>query len=1321
MNSNYITRGKSRTGLAHRSFGKLIALVLVSITLFGLTGFAASSAQPTKAEAFDPIQWLACRFDDNALPRVVYQITQTSDLQFQLFSKSYVGTGSDDVRSGLNSILDYIMTKGESNSPYSFEAVNERIIGQNFEGSLPVNDQSYKRWNNGAKVNPYNRFGVAGLKFSNYMGEWKHLFIDACEADDKPDVKYDTGESTNIVRVTAWNVCSFKNVCNLPGKINGVPGSASINPITGAPFTPDEVWDDWSERAQRGAARELAVLQPDVLLGQEVTNGEPNGVQIYYDTMCAGMKYTQSDNSNKICYNPEKFRAVPNSEFEGAQGSRKFKTGGSASWTWAILEDNSYRRSLWISVHTSAGGPEVDNERESQTKEITKFIKNEFAGSFYPIVLGGDWNSYDPKDCATVGAEPGRNGPATELCANGFVPANSIATTRIDQDKASFQGFSPWSSKGCAPTPCKGPRIDHIWVNSFIGVGEARTFAPAGIATSDHAAVANTLNLNGTSVAQPGDPQDPLTNKYYDTRIEPKSTWEDINTSEDVRTQQFSRGFGQRFSAAVMVNVTNGVFFFTKLIVVLTIALIGLSFTDVSDLLGITDMVAGSASEPGLFQSLHEGLFMPLIWLSILGTAIYLVWHGLVKRQYRAGLGGLLKSGACFLAAVAISVSPAWFISLPNNVAIVGQALVAEQFSQSLVGGNGLCDSNLAASDTILSDTGTLDPADSGQAAGFLEKVSVNLQSGTGCVLWYNLLLRPWAEGQFGTPYTDLYGTEGGKCVSNGSKDDEAADDTKGYDAGGRHVCLGEDKAEGYNRNAEWVGDPIVPVGNDKIISNWALLQVSTQTNAHSPILAPEDRGVASRYSQGVAHDWWRIVDALSNYDEEFATDNPCANISTCSASMQGVKTAPYPQPLKTDVMEEWDTWTGNSQGSRLVVVFTSLLIAIMATIAPLFFAGLSVIYSIGIAIMMAFAPIFFLFGCWAGRGWEIFKAWADLIINTTMKRIALGILTILSIAIISTVLQMAATIGIIQSTMLMAVLSFVLWKARNRIFNLVSFSRLSTRDLSGGAKRMAGMMKSSTKGGAQLAGSTAVGGVAAARSGNSFKSGALAGFKGQVETMSYRSKFLRDVTNTRDMFDTSVTGIDRYLGTSCASCGKTLEAGIEIYESFGPYVWGVVCQECAFTKGDLKEIEVIGTLGDGQGYKGNKYYSPEADPNGQFTEVVKKADAELGEKIEALGALISHVTEEIRRHDYTTQLREGEKVGGMPRGVARPALPKELAPYVDTAAIGMAWDEQEYEYVKLAYAAGWMEWARKEAQLELSPNSRLTLLNRTQQTDNGM
>ena len=190
MNSNYITRGEAKIGLAHRSFGKLIALVLVSITLFGLTGFTASNAQDkgTTASAFDPIQWLACRFDDDALPHVVYQITQTSDLQFQLFSKSYVGTGADDVRGGLNSVLDFIMTKGDPDSPYSFEAVNERIIGQNFEGSLPINDQSYKRWNNGAKVNPYNRFGVAGMKFSNYMGEWKHLFIDACEDDDKPDV-----------------------------------------------------------------------------------------------------------------------------------------------------------------------------------------------------------------------------------------------------------------------------------------------------------------------------------------------------------------------------------------------------------------------------------------------------------------------------------------------------------------------------------------------------------------------------------------------------------------------------------------------------------------------------------------------------------------------------------------------------------------------------------------------------------------------------------------------------------------------------------------------------------------------------------------------------------------------------------------------------------------------------------------------------------------------------------------------------------------------------------------------------------------------------
>lgn len=1320
MNSNYISSSRTRTKTHQKAFSKFIGLVVVVAALMGLTGFTATAAQPQQAEAFDPIQWLACAFGEDSAPATIYQITQTSDLQFQLFSKSHAGANRDSVQeNALNNVLDFIMTKGDPDSPYSFEAVNERIIGQNFAGTLPVDEDAYKRWNNGPTVNPYNRFGVAGLKFSNYMGEWKHLFIDACEDGDQPDAKYDTGASTNVVRVAAWNVCANKYMCNLP-EFN--------NPITGRAFTSDEVWKDWPERAQMGAEREIATIQPDVFLGQEVKNEGDGSVDVFYDVMCAEMEHGPTGPSTQtICYNPEKFRGVTNEEFEGAQGSQRFAgvgLGPNGGFTWMILEDQSYRRSVFVSVHLQAGA-ENDAIRKRQANYLTEFMKRRFAGSFYPIVMGGDWNSHDPKSCdALNGLADNKDGAAVELCANGYKATNMIATSPIDLQKASFQGYSPWRSKD-------GPHLDHIWVNGYVGVGESRVFAPAGPATSDHALVAATVNLNGTSVAQAGDPQDPQTNKYYDTRLEPKSTWEDRTTSADVRTRQFSQGYSSRFFAAASANFTNWIFFFTKVIVVMTIAFIGLAFSDVSDLLGITDLVAGTGGNDGLFNQLHNAVFTPLLIFAILGTAIFLFWNGIVKRQVRSAVGGTLKSLVCFFIAVVISVSPAWFISLPNNVAIVVQSLIAEQLNDGLAGGNGLCASNVAYSDEVLSGTSGTGSVDPEEAAGLLERASVNMQSSAGCMLWYNLLLRPWSEAQFGSEYTELYGTVGGECVSNMNPDNVSPTDPQDYGPEGKHVCLGYDKDEKKNRNFLWVGDPIVPLGGGrcadenytrcdaKIESNWALLQISTQTNAHAPILPPEDRGVSSLYSQGVAHDWWRIVDAMSNYHEEFSTDNVCQDTGACNDSLRGTETAAYSQPVETDVMQQWDTWVGNNQGQRLMAVMSSLLIAAIAVLAPLVFSALAVIYAVGIALLMAFAPIFFLLGCWAGRGWEIFKAWGDLVINTTMKRIALGVLTILSVTLTATILEQMERVGYWKSLLILVIISIALVKARHKIFNAVAFARYSSRDLGGTAGKFASTLKGTTTGAASLAGAAAVGGVVSARRGEGFGGGALAGFKGQVETLSYRNKTLRSALDTRDL----VSGdFENYANQPCVVCGEPLEGGQAISRLNGPDLYGIAHTDCVWGKDEYNQSTELGYLG--QSYQAKSEFDEEYSV--ELKKKVRKDlpavqeeafDKTLALRLNELTSLVKLTNEEISRYDRrTTKKRRGDAP------VDIPALPPEIAPYVDTAAVELAWREREYEYVRLAYTAGWIAWAQQsDIGSHLDEGTRLQLLTSVQQEGNDL
>lgn len=1282
MGSNYLNADSQRITTGQRSITKLLVMLFAFAALMGMATVGGTSMAQTEqtAEAADPIRWLACRFDENSFPRGVYQFVSTDENEFYLYSKSYTGAGYEDVRGGLNSVLDYVRTSGGKNNQVSFEAINERIIGQTFEGSLPVDRASkpWKRWNKGAQVNPYDRFGVAGLTFSNYMGEWKFFYIDACEDNETPQAKYDTGASTNALTVAAWNVCSGWSVCNPPN--NEMPDGV----------TREDIWgpqDDWEGRAklawrtEKERPGEMTSIRPDVLLLQEA------GAAGTTDYICGeGMNAVDVEGARQICYNPEKFSVVSNEEYDGAVKAANFpaRCNGIGGYAWAILEDKSFRRSVFVSMHTN---PKAGNEaiRNCQAKFLTDLLKQKFSGSFYPMVVGGDmnsqpprnWNAGSPENCSTL------RGPrlevSKELCAMGLTPVIHIASSPRDLNKNTFQGMSPWSSTGRSSSTDYGSHIDHIWVNGYVGVGEARVFAPSGRATSDHAMVSATINLNGTYVAAPGDPKDPQANKYYDTRIEPRSTWEDISTSSDVRTLQFGKGWKHRWGAALSTNVMNMIFFITKLIVVFTVALLGLAFADVSSLLGITDIIAGGNGEMGLFNTLHESLFTPLVVLAIAATGVVLFWKAIVKRQIREALGDTLKSVFCFLAAVIISVSPAWFISLPNNAAIVVQSIIASELNEGLAGGNGLCKSNVAS---ILEGTSGQGSTDTKEAASLLEKASLNMQSSAGCTLWLNLLVRPWTEGQFGTEYKELYGTNNAACAAP---------------SGGK--CLGWDKSTGtvpgINRNFLWVGDPMVPLGggtNGKFEFNWALFQISTQTNSHAPLLAPEDRGVSSKYSQGVAHDWWRVVDAMSNYNEVLKKGQACAD---CGSTEE---TAPYYHIEEADVMSEWDNWVGNNQGHRLQTVLSSVLIALLGVAGPLVFAALSVIYAVGIAILMAFAPIFFLLGCWAGRGWNIFMAWADLVINTTMKRIGLGVLTILSMAFTATILELMndPAIGYWKGLLMLVILSLALIKSRHHVLRFLAFARFSTADLSGTASQLTGKVKGagSAVGGLALAG--AAGGMAGASSGTGFKGGALAGMKSNLQDLQYRNRTLRNVLDGAAMADKNGY-LAKYVGQICAICGQPFQDGEAIgrVDDEGSTLAGTVHYECLTSRNPelFASYEELGTIAVNVDRARHESEFQGRVAREAVDNIAGRAYENIDEAVANLITLVETTNKEIALHETQEMIRSSRS--GQKNDSPIPPIPSEIMPYVNRRNVEEAWRLGEYEYVKLAYASGWAAFAQ--------------------------
>lgn len=333
-----------------------------------------------------------------------------------------------------------------------------------------------------------------------------------------------------------------------------------------------------------------------------------------------------------------------------------------------------------------------------------------------------------------------------------------------------------------------------------------------------------------------GEPQDPQANLYYEGRLDPQSTWEDISRSQDIRTQQFSKSFASQYWTSLSNIIANGLFTVTKTMVAFTVSLINISFTDLGEELGINKVLFGEGTEydGGIFGALNKSFFQPLVYIMFTITGVWLVYSGLFKSQHRRSFTTLARGLAMFVLAIFVFAFASTIVPLPNKIAVGAQAIMVNTLNQSLDSGGDLCNTDVGSKDFSLAN----DKAESN--VELMESVGKNTSSAVGCVFWETFLVKPWSQAQFGTDWNNLWAND---KMPKGAKD--------------AHT-LG-------NENGEWVGDAAVPLGKDTYINNWAIFQISTQTNAHSPI---GQDGQLSKYTSGVANDWWRIVDAVSNYTE---------------------------------------------------------------------------------------------------------------------------------------------------------------------------------------------------------------------------------------------------------------------------------------------------------------------------------------------------------------------------------------------------------------------------------------------------------------------
>lgn len=794
--------------------------------------------------------------------------------------------------------------------------------------------------------------------------------------------------------------------------------------------------------------------------------------------------------------------------------------------------------------------------------------------------------------------------------------------------------------------------------------------------------------------ANKGEPSDPDAGLMYEDRLAPMATWENRSNSFDIRVVQSTRGIFSHFMSSFMNVAANLVFSVTKFIVTLTLALIFFSFSDVADAIGINDLVGGE--EGGIFDSLFNGVFSPLIWVVMLATAIRMFWLGAVKRQIRKSLGEFMLSLLMVLLGLIAAAIPQKVVSLPNDVATVGQALVVSAVGGSVTNTEGICQKRSGVEE-ITSASGITDDVE------ILDEANKNIRASIGCQYWEAFLLRPWSEAQFGDNYTKLW-------------------------AKGESTKLGSDVSgaeEIMNDNEEMVGKASVPLGGGEFINNWAIFQISTQTDAHAQINTAY--GDPTHYTSGIASDIWRIVDALANYDEELKTE------VVYQSEEGGIQKIQYTEQKRTNVPSEyWSQWVGNNNINRIGIAAGSILIALVGVAIPLLFAATSAMLSIAIAIIMSFAPFALLAGAWGGKGRQFFMSWLSLLMNAVIKRIVAGLLLIVTIIGQTKILAMNDTLSFWSILFAVALFSVIMWKTRDKIFALFATFNFGGNQLQGTYEKVAQSSKQQARRGVgvatNFAASTAGGAMGAKAAGGTSFGGIYDGLKYEMRNMALRNENLRQI-NTQYELTKAKTGENTIEGKYCISCGIELK-----YNEKDRFKGGVVdagnyvCEKCYneqifpdatevyFNKKDkvptrkgwyderldaknqrLRKVQTMHREAFGE-----KKRAPGFETQREFNnlEKGKKVVGRNGQNMqvpfsnEEKHRMAFDIADAIKfdMYNFRKQREDLKFAGDGRRGGSKnpiPQIPEQLKSYVDTNAMKQAWNGEDYEYLSHMYAAG--------------------------------
>lgn len=386
------------------------------------------------------------------------------------------------------------------------------------------------------------------------------------------------------------------------------------------------------------------------------------------------------------------------------------------------------------------------------------------------------------------------------------------------------------------------------------------------------------------------DPEDQKINLYYEGRNRPLDTWADRANSKDPRVQLKSLPVFITYEQNKSSNVSNFIFWFTKLIVSFNNMLIEKSLSNVAKDLGFIDITKQ------IMTNLFNGLFLGLLAMVMALMGFSLIWTGLIKRRFTTFMQKVARSFLIILIAAMMMAAPTLFVSLPNDAGMLMQFLVMSATSSTIKAGkdNDMCSTEVK-NDVSVKNDNSFDLFKDGKVnedsiTNWVENIGSNTGRAISCQYWRLFALTPWTIGQYGTTYDNLWAK--GKAPSGQ------------HDIGYSFVTGAEGTQDDYP------GLAAVPLGNNQVINNWAVYQLSVQSTSHIPssMADPKEGKIASkpnspytsvlqiqqqnRLIDNTFGDWWRIVDAVSGWDtnsKESGGSSDSGSSTDSSSATQGM------------------------------------------------------------------------------------------------------------------------------------------------------------------------------------------------------------------------------------------------------------------------------------------------------------------------------------------------------------------------------------------------------------------------------------------------